>query len=150
MSRRSARAGTARPSRILWAVTLVWTVASTAHAQVDMLTWHNDLAHTGQNLQETTLTPANVIVSSFGKLFSVKVDGWVYGQPLYKSQVAIPGQGTHNVVYVVTEHDSVYAFDADAPPGTSASQPAFARCRPGHRNRRHHPGDRDHQHAGDR
>ena len=83
-----------------------------AHAQVNVTTYHNDNSRTGQNTQETILTPANVNSSQFGKLFSVTVDGAVYAQPLYLSAVKIAG-ATHNVLYVVTEHDSVYAIDAD-------------------------------------
>ncbi len=78
----------------------------------DVLTYHNDNARTGQNLDETTLTPANVNSSQFGKLFQLSVDGKVDAQPLYASSVAIPGQGTPNVLYVATENDSVYAFNA--------------------------------------
>jgi len=78
-----------------------------------VLTWHNDNARTGQNQQETILTTANVNSKSFGKLFSDPIQGQGYAQPLYVPGVSIPGQGTHNVVYVATEHDQVYAFDAD-------------------------------------
>jgi len=77
-------------------------------------TYHNDVARTGQNLTETILTPSNVNSSSFGKLFVISVDGRVDAQPLYLAQLTIPNQGTHNVLYVATEHGSVYGFDADS------------------------------------
>src|SRR5271165_1509384 len=77
-----------------------------------VLTWHNDLARTGQNLQETILTPANVKSASFGLKFKLSVDGQVDAQPLYVPSLSIAG-GTHNVVYVATENDTLYAFDAD-------------------------------------
>ena len=82
-------------------------------AGIDVTTYHNDVARTGQNLSESILTPANVNSSNFGKLFVVSTDGKVDGQPLYLGGVAIAGKGTHNVLYVVTEHGSVYAVDAD-------------------------------------
>jgi hypothetical protein len=77
------------------------------------LTHHNDAFRTGQNPSETVLTPTNVNQTQFGKLFSYALDGVAFASPLYVENVSITGQGVHNVVYVATEHDSVYAFDAD-------------------------------------
>ncbi|PYX59465.1 MAG: pyrrolo-quinoline quinone [Acidobacteria bacterium] len=82
--------------------------------QTDVVTYHYDNARTGANLSETVLTPANVNATKFGKMGFHSVDGKVDGQPVYLSQVSISGQGTHNVLYVVSEHASVYAFDADS------------------------------------
>jgi hypothetical protein len=83
----------------------------------DVLTYHNDNARTGWNSQEVALTPANVNASSFGRLFTLQVDGKVDAQPLYVSNAPVfrgsKSLGTHNLVIVATEHDSVYAFDAD-------------------------------------
>jgi len=88
-------------------------LAASASQATDVTTFHNDSARTGQNNGETILTLANVNSSTFGKLFTISLDGVVDAQPLYVSAVKIPGQGTHNVLYVVTESDSVYALDAD-------------------------------------
>jgi len=96
------------------------TLMSVSPAQVNVVTFHNDNAHTGANLQETVLTPTNVGSGQFGKLFTLPVDGQVYAQPLILSNVSIPGQGAHNVLFVATAHDSVYAFDADSNVGGNA------------------------------
>ncbi|HTC33301.1 MAG TPA: hypothetical protein VK724_08015 [Bryobacteraceae bacterium] len=81
-------------------------------AQVSVLTWHNDNARTGQNLLETILSPANVNFNDFGLRFTLPVDGQVDAQPLYVPALSI-ASATHNVVYVATENDTLYAFDAD-------------------------------------
>ena len=78
----------------------------------DVTTYHNDNARTGQNLSETILTPSNVNSTTFGKLFVIPADGKVDAQPLYVSAVNF-SSGTHNALYVATEHGSVYAIDAD-------------------------------------
>ena len=79
---------------------------------IGVTTWHNDVARTGQNLQEYALTPTTITGGNFGKRWSCPLDGSVYAQPLYMANVSIGG-GTHNVVFVVTMHDTIYAFDAD-------------------------------------
>lgn len=77
-------------------------------------TYHNDVARTGQNLHEYALTPTTVSSGQFGKRWTCTVDGAVYAQPLYMANLAIAG-GVHNVLFVATAHDSVYAFNADDP-----------------------------------
>jgi len=81
---------------------------------VPVLTWRYDLTHAGQNTSETALTPANVASNAFGKLFSVSVDEHVFAQPLYVPNLKMSDGLVHNVIFVATENDSVYAFDADA------------------------------------
>ena len=91
---------------------------SFAQTQVNVLTGNYDNQRTNANLQETILTPANVNPNSFGMIGTFPVDGQIYAQPLYASGIQISGQGTSNVVYVATMHNSVYAIDADAPQST--------------------------------
>ena len=99
--------------KILFLLVSLWLVpVKSAFGQTDVLTQHNDTMRTGQNITETILSPSNVNAAGFGKLFSLPVDGHIYAQPLYKANVSIAG-GSHNVIYVATEGDSVYAFDAD-------------------------------------
>jgi hypothetical protein len=82
-------------------------------ASMAVVTRDYDNNRSGVNPQETTLTLSNVNPQQFGKLFTYQVDGYIYGQPLYVAGVNVPGEGKHNVVYVATQEDKVYAFDAD-------------------------------------
>ena len=93
-------------------VSAAQTVTGGPVAPINVLTYHNDNGRTGLMPLETKLTPANVKSATFGKVNFMSADGRVDGQPLYSSNVLING-ALHNVVYVVTEHDSIYAFDAD-------------------------------------
>jgi DNA-binding protein YbaB len=98
------------------------TITSTATIGVTALngvfTYRNDLTRSSVNSQEYALTPSNVNTTSFGKIFSCTLDGSIYAQPLWVANVAIGG-GTHNIVIVATQNDSVYALDADS---TSCTQ----------------------------
>jgi hypothetical protein len=88
---------------------------------VNVLTYHDDIARTGLDSNETILNPSNVNSTTFGLLFVRTVDGKVDAEPLYVANLKIPGKGIHNVVFVCTEHDSVYAFDADTNTGANAA-----------------------------
>jgi len=110
-----------RACAILVCVLIVFGRLPAGWAQPKVTTWHYDNARSGANPNETILTPENVNYKQFGKLFAQPVDGQVIGQALYLPQVTIPKLGVHNVVYVATMNDSVYAFDADSAAGKDAS-----------------------------
>ncbi len=106
---------------LLVLVSFLLTAGISALCQVSVTTYHYDNFRTGRNTHETILTPLVVRQSTFGKLFSQAVDGQVYAEPLYLSNLIIPNKGVHNTLLVATEHDSVYAFDADNNLGANAS-----------------------------
>src|SRR5271154_5491156 len=83
-----------------------------------MITSQYDNARTGTNPNETSLTPRNVNAQHLGKIFTLLVDGDIYAQPLFLGGVEIPGKGRHDVLFIATEHDSIYAFDAYGNPST--------------------------------
>lgn len=109
-------AGTAWASPSLSFTTLV---SDPVAKPVAALAYRYDDSRIGLNTNESVLSPGRVNVNTFGRLFSYPVDGQVYAQPLVATNISIPGKGTHNVLYVVTEHDSAYAFDADSNQGTN-------------------------------
>jgi len=104
-------------------MTTLATTAVTSTGKIDVLTYHYDNLRDGVDPDETILTPQNVNSNSFGKLFSVPVDGDVYAQPLYVSDLLMPDGKIHDVMFVVTEHDSLYAIDANN--GTILWQDSF-------------------------
>jgi hypothetical protein len=114
-----------RPRLLAGAATciLLWLLSiSSSFGQTPVLTQHYDNARTGQNTNESILTPANLNPGQFGKLFAQSLDGMEAAQPLYVPAVFIPKlHTTHNVVYAATQHDSVYAFDADDNQGSNAA-----------------------------
>src|SRR5262245_42396665 len=100
-------------ARSILATSVILAAGSSPRAAGGQVTTSQyDNARTSATTVERVLTPANVNAARFGKLFTLNVDGDVYAQPLYLPRVSVPGQGTHDIVYVATEHDSVYAFDA--------------------------------------
>jgi Big-like domain-containing protein len=113
-----------RPQRVLtFAVVflILCLGCSLALGQNNVLTQHNDNTRSGLNANEVLLTPANVNVNTFGKLFTQNVDGQIAGQPLYVSQILMGDGLVHNVVFVATQNNTVYAFDADSTQGNNAN-----------------------------
>jgi len=104
----------------LWCLPAERLIAQTP-TPVPVLTWRYDLTHAGQNTNETALTPSNVNVDSFGKLFSMSVDSTVYSLPLYVPGLKMSDGQVHNVLFVSTSNDSIYAFDADSNGGANAN-----------------------------
>jgi hypothetical protein len=101
--------------RIATIVAVIVCAGAAARAQVNVLTHHNDNRRTGANLQESTLTVANV-KQKFGKLWQLYADGQIVAQPLYVSGLRVDGKGTFNAVIVVTMHNTIYVYDADKRP----------------------------------
>jgi hypothetical protein len=120
-----SRSGSGSDSRsvagLLGAGLLVLGLTSFASAQDAFPTSHGNNARTGANTNEVLLTPGNIDKNNFGRLFSYPLDYQSLAQPLYVPNVNIPGKGTHNVVYVATMADTVYAFDAESNAGANAS-----------------------------
>src|SRR5689334_9718129 len=112
--------GTSNPNSIVGCGSNVGSNTNpAAPSSINVVTYHYDNSRTGQNIAETILTLANVNSAQFGKLGEFSVIGKVDAQPLYLSNVSIPGVGTKNVLYVATEHGCVFAFDADSISGTT-------------------------------
>jgi hypothetical protein len=102
-----------KPLGICCTILILALAVTTAVGQITTSQYDN--LRSGATLNETILTPQNVNAKQFGKLGAFKVDGPVYAQPLIVPALEIPGKGKHNVLFVATEHDSVYALDADRP-----------------------------------
>src|ERR1700730_14005665 len=105
-------------ARLLVLFILLSACARESSAQMNITTERYDQSRLGANLNETQLNTSNVNLYAFGKLWSYQVSGSVYAQPLYVQNVTLPGKGTHNVLYVATMNDIVYAFDADSSSNT--------------------------------
>jgi hypothetical protein len=114
-----------RPRPALQAIVVVSFALAIPLTAQKVVTSQYDNARTGANLSETSLTPNNVNAQHLGKLFTLQVDGDVYAQPLFLNGVKIPGKGRHDVLFIATEHDSVYAFDAYGKPSTPLWQTSF-------------------------
>src|SRR4030081_1714544 len=97
---------------VAFGIAVVALLAQAPSRPADVLTQHNNSARTGINIYESVLKPGNVNVNSFGKLFNIPVDGYVYSQPLMVSGLEIQGR-PRNVLFVATEHNSLYAIDGD-------------------------------------
>src|SRR5581483_9407378 len=101
--------------KLIASVVIPLLVCGVAHAQTDVLTENYDNHRTNATTSETILNTSNVNPQSFGRLFALDADGQIYAQPLYAHALSIAGKGSHNVVFVATMHNTVYAWDADAP-----------------------------------
>ncbi len=117
----SVTTGSTTIQATLGAVQGATTLTVVTFNSVSVTTWQYDNSRSGQNTKETILTPSNVNSTQFGKLFSLTVDDQVFAQPLYVPGLVIPGRGTHNVLFIATESDTVYAFDADSNTGANAT-----------------------------